>query len=460
MEKRNFLRGLISVFIVIALLQTVSAFDIEKTTLTDVVTSEDTGIPATYSLLIENNGYDMYRLYSILTIEIWPNVPFEVKSNNRAQIAVSMYPSQRMKERCGLGECSIQYFIRSDSGKTVEDNFQINVLPLSKILSITPPAAIAHDAKAISINFINKENIAFTKIPVKIESDFFSATKELNLAPNAETTLSIELDAAEMQAAAAGTHTIKMAFTFADNYSYVVEKQMSVDEFEYITTTNTMKRSFFGYTETITKKNEGNKPTLVTLEVKQNRIETTFTGYSIDAAETQSSGNEVTSKWQKQLQPGESLAVQMKTNYATPVLLLGALIIGSTAFYIQRRPRVLIRKKAYKVRTKDGTPALKILLLVKNIGNEVSDVKCTDYMPKMTTLHERFGVAQPDVIDKNKMQWSFGSMMPDEEKAVSYIVYSKVAPLGMNFPKATVSYADYKGKAHYAISNNIAAFEA
>jgi len=452
--------GLISVFIVIALLQTVSAFEIEKKTITDVVTTEDTGIPATYSIIIEHGGYDTFRFYSILTIDIWPKEPIMVDTYSDKTVAVSMYPSQRMKERCGLGECSIQYFIKSGSGNAIEDNFEINVIPMSKIVSVNPPASIAHDSKTIAISIINNENINFDKVSVKVESDFVDFTKEFSLAPNTEATLDVALDSAKIQAAMAGEHNLKITFVFENNYSYAFEKKIQVNEFEHITTTESMKRSFFGYTTTVTKKNEGNKPTLVTIEEKQNRIESTFTGYSIDAAETQASGNEVVQKWQSQLQPGESLTVEMKTNYSMPVLLLGALIVGSTAFYIQRRPRVLIRKKAYKVRTKDGTPALKILLLVKNIGSEISDVRCTDFMPKMTELHERFGAAQPDVIDKNKMQWSFGSLMPDEEKAVSYIVYSKVAPLGMNFPRATVSYSDYKGKAHYSFSNNIAAFEA
>jgi len=461
MKKRNFLTVLLPLMLVLALLPAVSAFEIEKNKVTDVITSEDTGIPAHYSLTISNPEHfdEIFSLYSILTIDILPKESFNIGASDERTISVLMYPSQKVKERCGFGECMIQYYIKGSSSGTVTDIFEIKVIPLSKIINATLPEVVVYDSKILPITIENKENIDFENISLDVESDFVRSTEELSLAPKTKKTIGVELDSAKLKAVKAGTHTLKLNFNI-NNCSYVVDKQIEVSEYEYVTTTETLKRSFFGYTKTITKKNEGNAPQLVTLEVDQNRIEGAFTGYSIDAAEKQALGNTVTSEWQRQLEPGESLTVEMKTNYAAPVLLLGALIIGSTAFYMQRRPRVVVRKKAYKVRTKDGTLALKILLLVKNVGNEVGDVRCTDYVPKMTELHDRFGDAQPDAIDKNKLQWNFGSMMPDESKAVSYIVYSKVAPLGMNFPKAVVSYTDYRGKGHYTFSNNIEAFEA
>jgi hypothetical protein len=462
MEKRHFLTYTILLILALIVLPVVSGFEFEKNAINDVIAAENISIPASYYLTVHNtnNFNESFRIYSILNMELEPKDPFMVEAGKEATILVKMLPSSKVKERCGLRECSIQYYIRGEQSDAVADALDIKIVPIDKIINADTQAAITHESKVLLINVTNKENINLEKISLNVEGSFCGAAKNISLAPKSSTTVIVDIDQSKLKALEAGNYTIKLTFLANNEYSYTVEKQVKLEEFSSITTTESLRVSFLGYTKTITKKNEGNAPELVTIEVKQNKFENTFTGYSVETAYKQPGDNGVAVGWQRQLEPGESMMVELKTNYTLPILFLIAIVAGSTTFYIQRRPRVVVKKKAYKVRTTTGVPALKIVLLVKNIGSEISGVVCTDYMPKMTELHERFGAAQPDVIDKTKMRWNFGTLLPDEEKAVSYIVYSKVAPLGMNFPKAVVGYMDYKGKSHYTFSNNIAAFEA
>lgn len=461
--KKGQLLALISSILILIALPAVYGFEIEKTAINDVITAEDTGIPASYYLTIHNtNKFDEnFRIFSILNIELNPKDPVAIEAGKDSTFVVTMVPSSKVKERCGAGECAVQYYIKGEQSDAVEDSLDIKIMPVDKIINTDVPSAITHESKDFFIILSNNESISFEKISLTAESDFFSATTaNTSLEPKSSTDVVIEIDQSMLRALEAGDYSVRLTFLINDKYSYVVEKHIELEEFSSITTIESTKLSFLGYTRVITKKNEGNAPELVTIEVNQNKFENTFTGYSVETAYKQPGDDGVAVGWQRQLDPGESMTVELKTNYTLPILFLAAIIAGSTTFYLQRRPRVVIKKKAYKVRTTTGIPALKIVLLVKNIGSEISGVVCTDYMPKLTELHERFGAAQPDVIDKNKMQWNFGTLLPDEEKVVSYIVYSKVAPLGMNFPKAVVGYMDYKGKSHYTFSNNIAAFEA
>ena len=69
--------------------------------------------------------------------------------------------------------------------------------------------------------------------------------------------------------------------------------------------------------------------------------------------------------WQKELQPGESFEIEVKTNYLLPVGCLAALIFIVVILTITLKQKVIVRKRALRVQTKGGEYALKIIVTIK-----------------------------------------------------------------------------------------------
>jgi len=58
--------------------------------------------------------------------------------------------------------------------------------------------------------------------------------------------------------------------------------------------------------------------------------------------------------------------------------------------------------------------------------------------------------------EKNKLQWNFEKLEPNQTLLLSYIMYSKVKPVGsVELPKANVSFVDEKDKQRVVSSNKV-----
>lgn len=453
------------VFLIIVVPETSAGFEFEKKAIHDVIPAENISIPASYYLTIENTNEsnDNFTIYSWV-VELEPAEPFEIEAGEEVTITVTILPSVGIKETCGLGSCAIEYYINSelsDPSDAIRDSLRIKIVPIDEIIEITMPEVITRDDVSFSINVTNKENIDLEKISINADWNFCNVTKNTSLQPKSSIVLVFDLDKSKIEMAEAGNYTIKLTITVNNEYSYVIEEQIMLEEFASITTTESTKRGFLGYTKIITKKNEGNSAKLVTIEVTKGNFEKMFTRYSIEAAYENPVDGAAKIGWQRELEPGESFTVELTTNYSWFVLILIIIIVGAATLYLVKRPRIIIKKKAYKVKTKGGEFALKLLIVVKNVGLEVSDAKCIDYIPKLTKIHERFGTVKPDVVTRDRLEWNFGGLAPSEERIVSYIIYSEVMPVGaVKLPKATLSYVDATGKKHTLFSNIVSALGA
>ena len=438
---------------------TVQAFTFEKEAINDVVTLEPVNIPAKYSITIKNtNVYDdRFYVYTLGEVRLLPIIHSFIGSGQEKTIIVTLLPYEIFKEeRCIAGTiCAVQYFIKGEKGAVIEDSLAFRILPLDEIINIKMPSSIDSETSLIAFNISNKKNIDLSQVFLTIDSDFFSTTETINLTPRSSKEIVLEVDKDKIKTAQAGDYIIRFKFLINDEYNHTIEKTLTLEELIDIETTQSKHFSFFSFTNIITKKNNGNSPKLVTVEVTKGRFEKAFTSSNIEPAYEKVDGA-ITMAWQRELEPGESFSVAIKTNYTIPVIVLIVIIIAVLAIYLTRKPRVIIKKKVYYIKAKGGEFALKLLLLVKNIGSEISEVKCRDTLPRMAKLYERFGVAKPDKIEKNYLGWDFGTLVAGEEKVLSYIIYSKIKPIGtIEIPKATLTYIDSKGKRCTKYSNKL-----
>ncbi len=431
---------------------------IEKQVIHDVVTMEEISIPATYNFTIKNpNNYDdFFKMYTLFDAQFSPLSRISVPANLETSVIVTFLPKKTLKEDCGEGTCKVKYYLKAERSGVIEDYIPIRIFPLSKIIETNIPSSITREDKVLIFNVTNKENIDFGGIQFTLDSEFSKIEKNITLGPESSEKIELQLDTEKLKVAEAGEYEVKLKFFINNEYEYVINKTIILEEFTSIKTEEKNKFSFFGFTKIITKKNEGNSPKLIMIEITKNKFEHAFTYSNIEPTSIETTDALVKMSWQRELEPGESFSVEVHTDYTIPVVILILIIIVVLAIWLAKRPRVIVKKKAFKIKTKGGEFALKLVLLIKNIGKPISNVKCTDKLPHMTKIYERFGASKPDKIEKNRLVWNFGDLMPGEERIVSYIIYSKVTPVGtIRIPKAVVSYINEKEMKRIAYSNEL-----
>jgi len=271
----------------------------EKLAINDVVTKEETGIPATYNLTVENpNDYsDSFKIYTLLDGRLTPTSSFSIPAYGQIIIPVSLLPFASLKEICGEGMCSIQYFLKAVKSGAKEDNLLLKVLPINKILEINIPESISRDDTLLIINITNKENINFGNVELTANSDFLKSeiSRNLTLNPKSSEKIEIPLDVTKLKTASAGQYKIDLTFLI-NSFEYKINRTINLKEVTNIVTTQTKKFSFLGFTRLITKKNDGNSPKFVTIELTKTKLEHAFTSSDIAPSEEKSSGVSVVMK--------------------------------------------------------------------------------------------------------------------------------------------------------------------
>ncbi|MCX8194336.1 MAG: hypothetical protein N3G19_03185 [Candidatus Pacearchaeota archaeon] len=430
-----------------------SAFKFEKKIINDVVAKE-LNVPAKFNLTIKNqNIYDDYfKIYSLVDLKILPLSPILIPAGQEKTIEMQALPLRWLKEK---GMHSIEYYIKGEKSGHAKDAVLIKVLPLSEIIIVNAPNSISRDDVKITVEVINKENIDLGEAWLFVWSDFFTSTKIITLKPKSSQNVTLDIQTDKAKIAKAGTYKLRTTFFLNNEHNYTVESDIILQEYSNITTSESLRIGFFSIVKTITKKNGGNVPRLVTVDVIKSRLERAFSTFNIQPTEEKLSFTTTTLIWQRELEPGESFTVEITTDYTLLVVILAILIIATVSLYLAKRPRVIVKKKAIKVKTKGGEFALKIIVFVKNISKEIKDVVLIDRLPHVTKLYEKF-TTTPDKIEHNKLEWKFGSLIPGEERVVSYIIYSKVIPVGsIEIPRASITYTDFKERKKFALSNRL-----
>lgn len=239
-----------------------------------------------------------------------------------------------------------------------------------------------------------------------------------------------------------------------NEYNYTIEQTVNLKEFSDTATELSTKKSVFGYTKTITDKNNGNINQIVTIEFPyRSFIEKIFTNFNIDPT----TNTKTSATWQRQLGPGEAFVIIADTDYTVPILIIALLVVAVIAYILVRQKKVIVSKKAIKIRTKGGELAVKIITVIKNVSDlEVGNLMLVDRLPPTTQLYEKFGTVKPDKVEKHKLEWKFPSILPQEEIVVSYVLYSKMRMLGtIEIPQAALFFNDAKNKRHIVNSNKL-----
>lgn len=425
------------------------AFTIDKKLVNDVVAIELT-IPAKYNITIHNSGpASSYEFIALVDATITPQFTEVIPTGGSETVTMGFLPNYRVRYNIYY-----PFYIRNDAGDTIKENVSVRMLPLSQIVSIEIPKQIGRNDVNLPVKITNKQNIDLGNVVVYVESTPIIASATVDLPANSTVTVNVPLGSTQLKVTEAGSYPFTVKLFLNNEYNYSVEETSQLQEYAEIFEQTQIKRNFFGYVKTITRTNNGNIKQLITVDYKYaNFIEKSFTSFNIEPS-VRETGK---STWEKQLAPGETFVVIADTNYTIPIVIVVVIVIAVVAYIMFKRRKVIVSKKALRVKTKGGEFAVKIVVLLKNISNkEVSNLTLIDRLPPTTRLYEKFGSVRPDETDKFKLTWKFPSLLPGEEIVTSYIIYSKINMIGaIELPSASLSFTGDKGKRYTTNSNKL-----
>lgn len=404
--------------------------------------------PSVTNLQITTDQTTSLSIYNLLGFEMEPSEKIAFTDGKTQNVELKIYPRSGIKYR---GFYTLTYYLKDSYGDDIPKQVTFKITDLKDAFEIGAES-FDPESNTLKIYFYNKENFNFTSIKARFSSPFFEFERTFSMAPYEKKTFEVQLNKEDYKKLLAGFYTAEAEVTTKEKTATVIGT-LEFKEKNIVTTTSN-DLGLIVSTKTITKTNEGNVPTLVEMSLTKNIISRLFTTISPEPTKVARHGFSVDYTWNKEIQPGESLDVVVKTNWLYPFLII-LLIIGIIAGVKQlSKTDVAIRKKVSFVNAKGGEFALKVTIAV-SAKRYVEKVNVIDRLPPLVKLYEKFGAEKPTRTDEKnrRLEWTFNVMDKGETRYISYVIYSKVGVLGKFALPPTTAVYEREGKVKEVFSN-------
>lgn len=445
------MRKILYLFAILLLLPTVLAVNLEvNKTSSDEVMIMGFNEPAIFSVDITNNGKtDYFSIYTFFGKGIEPRDLIKIEKDEIKSIELKVYPRKDFSIR---GYTTFTYYIQGSDFSEIEKKLILNIIDLGGAFEVGSET-VNPESRTLNVFIENKVNYDFENLSVKFSSAFFDLEKTINLEPYESKTFEIELDKEDFDKLMAGFYTLKVDLAIG-NISSSIEEKIRFEEKD-ILKTESKNYGFIVSTKIVKKVNEGNVVTSSETIIKKNILSRLFTSFDPSPSSVDRQGSKVYYTWLKDLKPGESYEIVVRTNWLLPLAVIILLILIIYLVNKTSKRDLSIRKKVSFVNAKGGEFALRVNLFVE-AHKYIENVKIIDRLPPLVDVYNRFGGELPNRYHKGKkiFEWDFDSLEEGEKRILSYIIYSKVGILGkFALPRATGRYKR-EGKAKGVSSNN------
>lgn len=390
---------------------------------------------AIYDLKINTPVSDDFDIYTLVGVSIQPEDKVRLEAGeNTVRIEATL--SEELRNRLEL--LSIEYQIFSFKTGLFKDQLLVRTVSIEDIFSLSG-RSFSTENKETTISIKNNQEIALEGVNVEVSSIFFNYSESLNFQPLEEKEITVPLKFGDVNNILAGSYVVDADFNIQGN-TFREEGTVSFLEIEDIIESEESSGIIIRRLD-LEKFNNGTVSAIVSVEAQRGIVGRLFTTYNLDPKNIDREGFRVNYVWEKEVGPGESLDVVVKTNYTIPFVVL--VLIGLIVFFVRRYSLtdLSLEKKIGFVKTKGGEFALRVRVRVKARKN-VKDVEIIDNIPTITKLYNKFG-RHPDKIDKNtrNLHWNLGDLQRGEERVISYIIYSKIGAVGrFSLPVARANY--------------------
>lgn len=445
MEKKLFLLVLI-----LLVLPTIMSLElkVEKQSSDEVLIAELRG-PATFDLRITNlDGADNIRFYNLLGFDMFPVGTVPISAGETKDVQLKISPIGELKTR---GFYTLPYFIKGNDGSEVNQEITFNIIELKDTFEIGA-GEFDPESSSVDIYIYNKVNFNFEKVKSKFSSAFFDLEETFSLEPYEKKTFTVQLNKEDFKKLVAGFYTLT-AEVSVESQKINAEGVMNFKEKSIIKTTE-RDYGFLINTKIIEKRNEGNVVTPSETIIKKNIISRLFTSFSPEPDIVERKGLTTYYTWSRQLEPGDTLEIVVKTNWLFPliiVLFLVAIVLLAKQY---TKTDLVLKKRVSFVKAKGGEFALKVSVFVQ-AKKFVERVNIIDRLPPLVKLYERFGGEKPTRFNEKigKLEWNFDKLTPGESRAISYIIYSKIGVMGKFALPATTAIYEREGEIKETESN-------
>ena len=405
--------------------------------------------PTVFDLRITNLGAtDSFEFYNLLGFEMFPVGTTPISQGQTKNIELKISPIGELSSR---GTYTFNYFIKGQDCSEITQELTFKIIDLEDAFEIGA-GEIDSESNSIEIYLHNKVNFDFEEINIKVASAFFEFEETFSLAPNKRKDFNVQLNKEDFKKLTAGFYTLNIEINVEDE-KIELEETIKFTESNLLTTT-TKDYGLVVNTKIITKTNQGNILEKSQTTLEKNIISRLFTSFSPEPDVVERRGSTVYYTWSREIKPGESLEIIVKTNWLFPFLAIFFIVAISILAKQYSKTDLTLKKKVSFVKTKGGEFALKITIFVK-AKKYIERVSIIDKLPALTKIYERFGGEQPTRIDeKNKrIEWVFEKLEQGEARVLSYIIYSKIGVVGKFALPSTTAIYERQGKIKETESN-------
>lgn len=448
--KKSLFFGLTAFFILLFLPLVLAVnLEVQKSS-SDEVMIIDLNKPAIFELSIKNNGpTDNFMIYTIFGSGYIPQERFTINSGQTKTLQFIVSPPYDVAR---TGSVVFGYFIKGLDNSEYEGTLSVNAINLNEAFEIGS-ADFDPESNSVEIYIKNKINFDFEDLNAKFSSNFFTLDKSFSLAPKEIKKFEITLDKEQFKQLTAGFYTMTAEIT-TEGKTANIEGVMKFAEKKSITT-ETEKQGFFVSTTTITKSNNGNLPEIVQTTIQKNIISRLFTSVNPQPDSVERNNSKIFYSWNRELNPGESLAVKVRTNWFLPLIFI-ILVVAIVAFVKEYlKTDLKIKKRVTFVKSKGGEFALKVSLLV-DAKKQIENLLIVERIPPLLNLYKKiFGREIPSKVDEKnkKMEWQFKRLEAGEKRIINYVIYTKLGVIGKFALPRTAGFYERDGKLHEVSSN-------
>src|SRR3989344_5658660 len=365
--------------------------------------------PAAFELEVTNLGSGGYfEFYNLVGLTMYPAEKVQINGLETKTINLQVKPIGKFDV---LGPYNFPYYIRAQDDTEILSSLTFRRVKIQDSFEVGA-GDFNPESGSVDIFIKNNENFDFGRIKAKFSSAFFDVEKEFDLNAYDKETISISLNQDDFKQLIAGFYTLA--------------GETNVDK---------VKTEIQGGLRFVEKKIE--------TETKQDNVKI-----------VERKGIAVYYTWNKELNPGDSFEILVKTNYMFPFIVIILIIIVVILAKLYSRTNLSLKKRVNFVRAKGGEFALKVTILLK-AKTYIERVNIIDKLPPLVKLYEKFGPEAPSKIDEKnrRVDWNFDSLQPGETRVLSYVIYSKVGIMGRFALPQAKGFYEKDGKIHETKSN-------
>jgi len=396
-----------------------------------------------------------------------PDTLLSVSPNATSSIDVCVSPYERLDPGIYL----VPLTVETSQGGSYTKNMKV-YLGAQKPMEYQPSILTSVDIKgkidprevqSIRVFLQNQNQLNYTNLTISIKSDLEEFEKEQTVELKPYESKTVEFAVTPDPYTQPKDYYLFFALKRGDQVIKTFDQKIEIipltPEFDRKIQ---QEEKFLKTTSVITLTNNGNVRNQQAAKIRMGFFKDLVTSTEPDAYAMKDDEGRRYIAWDLELGVGESATVTMVTSYRIPVIILIILIILIVFYLIYKSPVRITKSASNVVMHEGGVSALKITLVVRNVGKKpIKDVEVFDTAPSIASIEKdvEVGTLKPTDILRNKkggilLKWKISELEGKEERLITYKIKSKLDIVGtILLPRARVKFKTKKGQERTSYSN-------